>query len=291
MKGMRVASVGPQALVQDAGRTGYAGIGVGSSGAADLASYAAGNRMLGNPAGAAAIETLFGGLAVDVGGDPLWMCVTGAPCDVHVGERPVGSHRVFAAAPGSTVRLGMPSRGARSYLCVRGGIDVPPVLGSRSTDLLSGLGPAPLEVGAMLAVGPSAADLPAADTIPTPDLGAEGDVTELRAVRGPRHDWFADADALTASTWRVSERSNRVGARLEVADGPGLRHAGDTELPSEGVRRGAIQVPPSGEPVLFGSDHPVTGGYPVVGVVVDADVDRAAQLRPGQSLRFRWVRP
>ncbi|QWC87008.1 biotin-dependent carboxyltransferase family protein [Nocardioidaceae bacterium] len=288
---MRVAAVGPQALVQDTGRIGHAGIGVGRSGAADLGSYAAGNRALGNEPGAAAVETLLGGLAVGVGGDPLWMCVTGAPCDVHVDERPVGSHRVFSAAPGSTVRLGTPSRGARSYLCVRGGIDVPVVLGSRSTDLLSGLGPGPLRAGDVLAVGPSTADLPAADMVPTPDLRTDDQPVELRAVRGPREDWLADPEALTTTTWRVSDRSNRVGARLEVADGPGLAHAGAAELPSEGVRRGAVQVPPSGEPVLFGSDHPVTGGYPVVAVVVDADVDRAAQLRPGQALRFRWVRP
>lgn len=119
----------------------------------------------------------------------------------------------------------------------------------------------------------------------------------LRAGRGPRADWLEDADVLVVGTWQVTDRSNRVGARLartgdstgDDGDRPPLRHASDDQLPSEGVWRGAVQVPPNGEPVLFLADHPVTGGYPVVGVVVDEDVDRAARLRPGQDVRFRWI--
>jgi allophanate hydrolase subunit 2 len=114
-----------------------------------------------------------------------------------------------------------------------------------------------------------------------------GPVT-LRAVLGPRADWIADPAALARTAWTVSGRSDRVGLRLE---GEPLRRADTGELPSEGMVRGAVQVPPGGEPVLFGADHPVTGGYPVVAVVRDADLDRAAQLRPGQQVRFRLEEP
>ena len=108
----------------------------------------------------------------------------------------------------------------------------------------------------------------------------------LSLVRGPRDSWVRDVDTLVRTRWTASERSNRVGMRL---DGGVVEHIDrDSQLPSEGAYRGAVQVPPSGEPVLFLADHPVTGGYPVVAVVVDADVDKAAQVRPGQLVRFRW---
>jgi biotin-dependent carboxylase-like uncharacterized protein len=169
-------------------------------------------------------------------------------------------------------------------VAVRGGLDVPPVLGSRSRDVLAGLGPLPLAPGDVLPVGPGPAGLPGVDHLPPPAL--PGDV-ELRVVRGPRDEWVRDPEVLVATTWTASPRSNRVGMRLT---GGRLVHAdAGRQLPSEGVHRGAVQVPPDGEPVLFLADHPVTGGYPVVGVVVDADVDRAAQVRPGRQVRFRWV--
>ncbi len=286
MRGLVVRATGPQALVQDLGRPGHAATGVTVAGAADRASLRRGNRAVGNDEGAAAVEVVLGGLEVEVGDEVLWLCVTGAPCTVRVDGRGVGSHAPFAAPPGSRVRLGVPATGLRSYLCVRGGLVVPAVLGSRSTDVLSGVGPAPLAEGATLAVGRATGGFPGVDHWPHPPVE---DLVVLRAVRGPRDDWCADADALVRGRWRAGDRSNRVGVRLERDEGPALSLARDDELPSEGVRRGAVQVPPSGEPVLFLADHPVTGGYPVVGVVVDADVDRAAQLRPGQGVGFRWV--
>jgi biotin-dependent carboxylase-like uncharacterized protein len=167
---------------------------------------------------------------------------------------------------------------------VRGGLVVDDVLGSVAGDTLSGLGPAPLQPGDVLAVGPEPEHPWLLDLAPVaPPTG--GTVT-LRAIPGPRADWVADPTALTRTTWTVSSRSDRVGMRLE---GEPLRRTDKRELPSEGMVRGAIQVPPGGEPVVFLADHPVTGGYPVVAVVVDADVDRAAQVRPGQSVRFRTV--
>lgn len=286
--GLRARRVGGPTYVEDRGRTGQAGIGVGRSGAADRAAHALANRAVGNAPGAAALEVTLGGLELEVTGDGvLWLCVTGAPVTVEVGGREVGAGAVVAARAGDVVRLGTSPRGLRSYLAVRGGVDAPVTLGSRSHDVLAGLGPAPLADGDELAVGDDVAGEPLVEAVPLPALG-EGAV-ELRVVRGPRDDWVDDVDALVTGSWTTSSRSNRVGVRLERDEGLLAPAHGDRQLPSEGACRGAVQVPPSGEPVVFLADHPVTGGYPVVAVVVDADVDLAAQVRPGEEVRFRWV--
>ena len=284
MTSLRVRVPGPLCLVEDLGRVGSSGIGVGRSGAADRASLRQGNRALGNPEDAAALEVTFGRLEVEVAGGHTWLCVTGAPVPVDVDGRGVGSHTVFPVGPGAVVRLGVPRLGLRSYLAVRGGLDVPPVLGSRSHDVMAGLGPPPLADGDELPVGAAPRGFPDVDVLPPPRLDEE---LVLRLVRGPRDGWVEDVGTLVRTGWTASERSNRVGMRL--AGGVVAHREGAGQLPSEGAYRGAVQVPPSGEPVVFLADHPVTGGYPVVAVVVDADVDRAAQVRPGQPLRFRWV--
>ena len=281
---LRVHATGPLCLVEDLGRHGTSGIGVGRSGAADRASLAQANRAVANPEGAAALEVTLGGLELEAVGGPVWLCVTGAPCPVTVDGRDIGPYTVFALPEGAVVRLGASPTGLRSYVAVRGGLDVPEVLGSRSHDVLAGLGPAPLQPGDVLPVGAAGSSYPLVDTLPPPSLG---DPVVLRAVRGPRDDWVRDVDRLVNVSWTASERSNRVGMRLDGAELAPVD--ADRQLPSEGAYRGAVQVPPSGEPVLFLADHPVTGGYPVVAVVVDADVDRAAQVRPGQALTFRWV--
>lgn len=282
-RSLRVHATGPLALVEDLGRRGLSGVGVGRSGAADRTALRLANRLLANEEGAAAVEVMLGGLDVEVLGEGSWCCVTGAPCPVTVDGREVGSHAVFYAGPGARVRLGAPTAGLRSYLGVRGGVEVAAALGSRSSDVLSGLGPPPLAPGDVLPVGLPGGRFADVGSVAAPDLS---DDVVLRAVRGPRDGWVRDVDVLASTPWTLTDRSNRVGARL---GGPVVEHARDEQLPSEGAWRGAVQVPPGGEPVLFLADHPVTGGYPVVAVVVDADVDRAAQLRPGDTVRFRWV--
>ena len=275
---------GPLTLVEDLGRIGTSGIGVGRSGAADRRALRQANRAVGNPEGAAALEVTFGGLEVEVTGGRVWLCVTGAPAPVSVDGRAVGAYTVVTAPAGSVVRLGVPEHGLRSYVAVRGGIDLPPVLGSRSHDVMAGLGPPPLSGGDVLPVGTATDEFLKVDLMPPPRFDAE---VVLSLVRGPRDEWVEDVEMLVRTEWTASERTNRIGMRLE---GASVAHRDqDTQLPSEGAYRGAVQVPPSGEPVVFLADHPVTGGYPVVAVVVDADVDRAAQVRPGQQLRFRWV--
>jgi biotin-dependent carboxylase-like uncharacterized protein len=180
----------------------------------------------------------------------------------------------------------VPARGLRSYLAVRGGVDLPPVLGSRSSDTLSGLGPSPLAAGDRLPVGSLAGEQPLVDVAPVAPLP---DRPVLRVLPGPRRDWLQASawGELTSQEWAVSADSDRVGLRLT---GPRLLRARTDELPSEGLVAGAVQVPPDGGPVLFLADHPVTGGYPVLAVVVTADLPLAAQLRPGDGVRFRPAR-
>jgi biotin-dependent carboxylase-like uncharacterized protein len=276
-RALTVLATGPLTTVQDDGRPGQAALGIGRSGACDRASAALANRLVGNPADAAVLEVTFGGLAVRAESD-LLVVTTGARCPGAPHAAPTLLRR------GHELRLGAPAAGLRTYLAVRGGIDVPPVLGSRATDVLAGLGPAVVAVGDVLPVGEPTAPPPVVDVAPVADP-PDGEVT-VAVLPGPRADWFGDAGwaALTGQAWSVTSESNRVGLRL---DGAPLDRLREGELPSEGMVRGALQVPPSGTPVLFLADHPVTGGYPVIGYVVDADVDRCAQLRPGQTLRFR----
>ncbi|WP_196781022.1 5-oxoprolinase subunit C family protein [Nocardioides sambongensis] len=282
MTALRVRATAGPVLVQDAGRPGLAALGVGAAGAADRASYGLVNRLLGNAAGAAALEVVLGGLEVEATGT-CWVCVTGAPVPLTVDGRAEPSGAVLALRPGQRLRLGPPANGVRSYLGVRGGLRVAPVLGSASWDTLASLGPSPIRAGDLLEVGAGTDGPLLVDAVPPAEFAGPA---VLDVVRGPREDWFADPRVLVASGWTVQADSDRVGVRL---DGPRLTRTAAAELPSEGALRGAIQVPPSGRPVVLGADHPVTGGYPVIGVVRDRDTDRLAQLRPGESVRFRWA--
>ncbi|WP_298460900.1 urea amidolyase family protein [uncultured Cellulomonas sp.] len=291
-RALEVVHPGALSLVEDLGRPGHLDLGVGASGALDRRAAAAANRLVGNPRGAAVVETVLGGLRLRAHGAHV-LAVTGAPAPLVVltvdgaprTRPPVGAP--FALHPGETLQVGDPPAGLRCYVAVRGGLGADRVLGSRSTDVLSGLGPPPLRAGDVVGVLPPPGDAVAAWPDP-PDLACAGDgggVVDVQVALGPRADRLTAAgrQRLRAGTWTVSPRSNRVGLRL---DGDPLRLGPGGELPSEGVVAGAVQVPPSGLPVVFLADHPVTGGYPVVAVVVDADLGRLAQLRPGERLRL-----
>ncbi len=261
--------------VQDSGRPGRAASGVGPSGACDLASYRLANRLVGNAEDAPALEVTHGGLRVRADGDVV-LATTGARC---TGS---GHHNApTTLRSGDLLELGPPTSGLRTYVAVRGGVVVEPVLGSCATDTLSGLGPGALAAGDVLGVGNAGRPMPGVDLAPVTD--PEVGVVEVQVTPGPRRDWFPDRAwrSLLEQTWTVTSDSNRVGLRLE---GEALGRDRTDELPSEGLVRGALQVPPSGKPVLFLADHPVTGGYPVIAYVTDTDVDRCAQLRPGQGL-------
>ncbi|WP_421734848.1 biotin-dependent carboxyltransferase family protein [Cellulomonas sp.] len=280
---LEVVDPGLLTLVEDLGRPGWAHIGVGRSGAADAGALRLANRLVANDEGAAGLEVLLGGLRVRARG-AVTVALTGGHGPAWVDGRPVGHEAVLELRDGSELRLGTVELGLRTYVAVRGGIDAPPVLGSRSTDQLAGLGPAPLAAGDVLPVGPAPADWPVVDVAPVrPDQGGA-----LPIVRGPHADWFDDALERLCGPheYRVTPATNRVAVRL---DGPTLgrtaQHEG-RELPSEGLVVGAVQVPPDGRPVVFGVDHPVTGGYPVVAVVRRHALGRLGQLRPGDPVRF-----
>jgi biotin-dependent carboxylase-like uncharacterized protein len=284
---LEILRTGPLAVVQDLGRVGLAHLGVGRSGAADRRSHQLANRLVANPDDRATVEVTFGGFAARVRGGDLDIAVTGADTNPTVDGNMFGTNSIHHVHDGQVISLGTPRAGLRSYLAVRGGICVEPVLGSRSYDVMSAIGPSPLEAGDEVPVGEHTADYPELDQAPVAAIST--DIVELLAVPGPRDDWFADPDALVHTDWVASDRSDRVGMRL---DGRALqyRHP-DRQLPSEGATRGAIQVPPNGLPVILGPDHPVTGGYPVIGVVIDQDIDKLAQVRPGQHVRLHWSRP
>lgn len=277
-RSVKVLAKGPLTTVQDFGRPGQAALGVGRSGACDQASYRLANRLVGNPDNAAVLEVTFGGLRLMVDGDVM-VVTTGARCQ---GSWPHNAPTTLKS--GDELELGMPMSGLRTYVAVRGGFAVEPVLGSRSTDTLTGLGPDAVAPGDVIAIGEPELAPPGIDVAPVTDPET-GDVTVL-VTPGPRRDWFTDAAwaSLLEQTYSVTSESNRVGLRL---DGDALERNRTGELPSEGLVRGALQIPPSGKPVLFLADHPVTGGYPVIAYVVDDDVDRCAQLRPGQRLLMR----
>jgi len=279
---IEVLRAGALTTVQDLGRPGWAHLGVPRSGALDQPAFRLANRLVSNPEGAAALEVTVTGCALRLAARTT-IALTGAPAALTVAGRPASYGVAVPVPAGGVVDVGRASSGVRSYLAVAGGIAVPPVLGSRSTDTLSGLGPAALRDGARLPVGEDAGPPSTVDFTP---WSAPPAPLELRIRLGPRDDWFT-ADAirvLLRSAYTIGVASNRVGARLA---GPSLRRAVAGELPSEGLVLGAVQVPADGQPLVFLADHPTTGGYPVVGVVDDADLPLLAQVRPGDSVMFR----
>lgn len=298
---LHIISAGLQTLVQDGGRRGMTGLGVSASGALDRGAMRAANRCVGNPPDTPVLENTLGLLRLRCQGQAV-LAVTGACAALTVttasGARlHPALYEPFALDDGDELALAAPSAGLRCCVAVRGGLHVPCVLGSAATDTLAGVGPSPLQAGDVLAAGdaiapgalrPVQADeaaAAAAATLPQP-----GQHVWLDVHAGPRDDWFApDALALLGrQAWQASAQSNRVGIRL-LGDAPLPRSAAylGAELPSEGTPCGALQVPASGQPVLFLADHPLTGGYPVIAVLASHHVDLAAQIPPGAWLRFR----
>lgn len=295
---VEIIAIGLQALVQDAGRHGMAGMGISPSGALDAPSMRAANRLVGNPAGECVLENLLGGLQMRCHGRAT-LAVTGAdvPLTLRAADGRawlVPSHACVALDDGDTLTLGTPRSGVRSYVAVRGGWQVAPVLGSHATDTLAHIGPEPLQVGQRLVVGAvpvSALRAAQAGAEPLPQWPRAGDEVVLDVVLGPRTDWFASEALalLTQQPWRVTPQSNRVGMRLDGAQP--LPRSVSRELPSEGTVTGAIQVPANGQPVLFLADHPLTGGYPVIGAVASHHLGLAAQIPVGCSVRFHVIAP
>jgi len=291
---LEVLEPGLLTTVQDAGRAGYRRVGVSGTGPMDARAHAVANRAVGNPAGAAALECTMTGPALAFRA-PLRFAVAGADLGAvleraDLGAWPVPSGVSVLARPGNVLRFTGRRSGCRAYVALQGGIDVPAVLGSRATELQSAFGGL---AGRALAAGDPIAVCPATDegeaahestTRPHPTSAA------VRVVLGPQADHFGaeTIDRFLASPWRVSATSDRVGSRL---DGEPLRHAGPTEILSDGMVPGSIQVPPDGRPIVMTADGPTTGGYPKIATVLTADLPLLAQLVPGEGeVRFEAVR-
>ncbi len=319
---LRVDSPGIQTLVQDAGRPHLAHWGVSPSGFADAAAAHEANRLVGNERSVAVLENLGGGLRITAGQDAV-LAVTGAQVEGTItpaapasqpaqdsqdsqasGEestvdstpKQLRQHIPFALKAGETLTLGPVTRGLRTYVAMRGGFAAQTQANSVARDTLSGIGTAPLTPGDLLA----SANLHAsAVAVPIAPLPLPDQEVELRVIFGPRDDWFTAQSLINfvTATWKVSNSSDRIGVRLIPEDTPAspgqvdqlLERTNTAELPSEGMVTGAIQVPPNGEPVVFLTDHPVTGGYPVIASVLPADLRLLAQASPETRVKFTAV--
>jgi biotin-dependent carboxylase-like uncharacterized protein len=277
---LEVVDAGLSSTLQDGGRLDSIHYGVSPSGAIDQRALRVANLRVGNDPVATAIESLLGHLSFRLDAD-RWCSLAGARAAVRVDGAPVAEPGLFRAPAGALVEVGEASRGVYTVLAVSGGLRVPPVLGSASTDTLSGIGPERLAAGSSFGLG--------AETAPRPEPFANVSIPDDRAEIGfhwgPRDDRFdtADRELLLRTEWIVSNDTNRVGARMDGARLAG----GDGTLPSEGIMSGAIQIPPSGQPIIFLADRPVTGGYPVIGVIDEAELGYFAQARPGSRIRLR----
>lgn len=285
---IRVVAPGLLTTVQDLGRPGLGALGVPRGGAADAHALRLGNLLLGNDEGAAALEVTLVGPVLELE-EPAVLVLAGAPFGATLDGEEVAPWSAVEVRAGSRLDVGRAVSGARTCVCVRGGLDVPPLLGSRSTDVATGfggLGGRPLAAGDRLAVGPA----------PGPPRGRRVDAAAarwtgarrlLRVTSGAQEAWFAAeaAEAFFARPFRVSASSSRTGVRLE-----GEPLASPTRsLVTEGVVAGAVQVPPGGLPIVLLVEHPSTGGYPKIASVISADLSALAQLRPGDEVRFAKV--
>ncbi len=282
---VEVVRPGALTTVQDFGRPGFAHLGVPASGAMDVAACARANRLVGNAETAAVLESTVDGVGLRFD-EAAVIAVTGAAAPVRVDGRASDWSLPVYVTAGSVVEVGPAELGVRSYLAVAGGFDAPPTLGSRSTDLLSGLGPPVLFAGQRLAIGEARCPPPAIDFAPY-QLPSNNLVLPLHP--GPRRDWLTEQGEsdLFAQPYRVSPLSNRIALRL--AGQPLGRRVGE-ELPSEGIVWGSVQLLNSGEILVFLADHPTTGGYPVIAVVDRGAASDCAQARPGAPVTLRRAR-
>jgi biotin-dependent carboxylase-like uncharacterized protein len=285
---IRVLDPGPQTTVQDGGRRGQLRYGIPPSGPVDARSFALANRLVGNPDFAAGLEfTLIGPrLRAEA---PCAIAVTGADAPITIDEAPAAAWTTLMLRGGAVVKIGAARAGVRGYVAVAGGIDVPPVLGSRATYLrgrLGGLGGRALRRDDVLRLG--AAGRVRAHAVPAraiPDWRAE---PVLRVVLGPQADRFTEegiAD-FVGGAYEVLPQSDRMGARLQ---GPRIAHARGHDIISDGIALGAVQVPGDGQPIVLLVDRQSTGGYTKIATVCSFDIPRLGQAKPGQRVRFSAV--
>jgi KipI family sensor histidine kinase inhibitor len=279
-----VVEPGMLSLIQDGGRRSVAAVGIPGSGPADRDAMRLANRLVGNPDDAATIEVTVAGPVLRFDGLAHLAVVGSRPdgVEVRIDGLPAQADTVLPVGHGQTVAIGGVRGGLRAYAAVAGGFATPVVAGSRSTDLLGGLGPAPLAVGDQLDLGdPSRPHGQLSPAVPT------ASVAPIGIIAGPHPFTPSEVERLTATAWTVGRDSNRIGLRLQASDGPVPRQA--PGIPSTPMINGAIQVPPDGAPIVLMPDHATVGGYPVIACVITADLPRLGQLGPGDVVTFAAV--
>ncbi len=289
-RGRRWAEVirpGLLSLVQDGGRRRVAGMGVPGAGPADPDSMVLANRLVGNADGAAAIEITVAGPALAFNG-PAHCAVVGRSADAveaAIDGHPCRDGAVVPVDADQVLSVGQVRSGLRAYLAVSGGLATAEVVGSRSSDLLCGLGPGPLVAGDRLDLGhpgrPHGILSQSADRVP------DGRAIVVRVMEGPHRPGDGAWDHLIDQEWAVRGDSNRIGVRLGGRRPIPVAEGGS--IPSTGMVTGAIQVPPDGNPIILMPDHATVGGYPVIGCVISADLTVIGQLAPGDAVRFSPV--
>lgn len=282
-----VRDAGLLASVQDLGRRGVGALGVSPSGAADWFSARAANRLVGNADGCALIETTMNGATFEASA-PMTIAATGADAPLWIGGKRRSPWRSWPVQAGDRIAIGPANGGLRSYLAVSGGFEVPFVLGSASTDVGGGFGGRRLAAGDTLRVGAAASPEPSTHFEYEPRaVPALRSRIRLRALIGPDAHLLGAAaiDELFERTFRGSARSSRQGLRLEGSAVAG----GASDAISAGVCAGCVQVPGDGSPIVLLAEHQTTGGYPVALCVITADIPLAAQVRPGDEVRFERV--
>ena len=281
---LTVAFAGPHVTVQDGGRPGLARFGVPRSGAMDRLALAAANLAVGNAPEAAAIEVSLGGLQLDCVDGPVSFAVAGGGFIVEHGGQKGGSWQVATLQPGERLVIRRGPWGAWCYLAFAGGLVTKPWLGSAATHSQSGFGGGRVVTGDELSV--DAPRFVATQALPCPAFARP--LTQIAATLGPQDRFFAPDQiaALEGAIWRLSGAYDRMGVRLT---GPLLPPDAPLDMPSEPVARGSVQVAGDGVATVLLADHQTTGGYPKLATVLDADLDRFAQLRPGDAFRFRLL--
>lgn len=283
---VKIVLPGAVMTVQDGGRYGYQEAGVQVSGAMDQMSFRNANYLVGNEETEAVLEvTLFGG-TLEFTEDTI-TAITGADMEPVVDGDPVEMNCPLLIRKGQTLTLGMTRQGCRTYLAFAGGIDVPLVMGSRSTNLkcaFGGYGGRTLKAGDVLELGKPKLSFDRVKKRRTKGLETEK-IIEVRAVPGPQQEYFTEAGekAFYSGTYTITDQSDRMGYRLK---GPSVESKNGTDIISDAIPLGAVQIPPSGQPIVLLADRQTTGGYAKIAVVCSFDIPKLVQGRPGDKVRF-----
>jgi biotin-dependent carboxylase-like uncharacterized protein len=290
VSGLLVADPGLLTTVQDLGRFGFQRVGIPPSGPMDRAAFVIANRLVGNPDGAAALECTLKGPRLEVQ-RAVVVAVAGASMGFAINGHEAPPWTAVPARPGDVLGFGMASAGCRAYLAVAGGLDVPPVLGSRATYLrgrLGGLGGRALQRGDALPVGAPPAGVPEGRSVPEALRPRYPAARECRVILGPQDDRFTPAGirAFLDGPYEVTPQADRMGYRLT---GPVIGHARGHDIVSDGIPLGGIQVPGEGQPIVLLVDRQTTGGYTKIATVIGVDIGAIGQTRPGHEIRFRRV--